>query len=102
MGFFDRFKTIREVHGAVKACGADPFGVKMDRIVSATEAVIEGRPTILGGSNNYLGLTFDACCVAAAQQAPKDYGPGPPGSRIANGSYSCHKALETDLAEFYG
>ena len=47
MGLFDRFKTIREVHGAVKACGADPFGVKMDRIVSATEAVIEGRPTIL-------------------------------------------------------
>ena len=40
MGLFDRFKTIREVHGAVKACGADPFGVKMDRIVSATEAVI--------------------------------------------------------------
>ena len=102
MGLFDRFKTIREVHGAVKACGADPFGVKMERIVSATEAVIEGRPTILCGSNNYLGLTFDADCVAAAQRATAEFGTGTTGSRIANGSYSCHKALEQDLADFYG
>jgi 8-amino-7-oxononanoate synthase len=102
MGLFDRFKTIREVHGAVKACGADPFGVKMERIVSATEAVIEGRPTILCGSNNYLGLTFDADCVAAAQRATQEFGTGTTGSRIANGSYSCHKALESDLADFYG
>ncbi|HEY3146009.1 MAG TPA: aminotransferase class I/II-fold pyridoxal phosphate-dependent enzyme, partial [Dongiaceae bacterium] len=102
MGLFDRFKTIREVHGAVKACGADPFGVKMDRIVSATEAVIEGRPTILCGSNNYLGLTFDGDCVAAAQRATEQFGTGTTGSRIANGSYSCHKALESDLADFYG
>src|SRR5574338_1620332 len=102
MGLFDRFKTIREVQGAVKTCGADPFGVKMDRIVSATEAVIEGRPSILCGSNNYLGLTFDADCVAAAQRATEQFGTGTTGSRIANGSYSCHKALETDLAEFYG
>ncbi len=102
MGLFDRFKTIREVHGAVTACGADPFGVKMERIVSATEAVIEGRPTILCGSNNYLGLTFDADCVAAAQRATEEFGTGTTGSRIANGSYSCHKALEADLADFYG
>ena len=38
------------------------------------QAVIEGRPTILCGSNNYLGLTFDADCVAAAQQATKEFG----------------------------
>jgi 8-amino-7-oxononanoate synthase len=86
MGLLDRFKTIREVHGAVKACGADPFGVRMDRIVSATEAVIEGRATILCGSNNYLGLTFDADCVAAAQSATPEFGPGPTRSRKANGS----------------
>ena len=52
MGLFDRFKTIREVHGAVTACGADPFGVKMEKIVSSTEAMVEGRKTILCGSNN--------------------------------------------------
>lgn len=102
MGLFDRFKTIREVHGAVTACGADPFGVKMEKIVSSTEAIVEGRKTILCGSNNYLGLTFDAGCIEAAQTALKEFGTGTTGSRIANGSYSCHKALEADLADFYG
>lgn len=102
MGLFDRFKTIREVHGAVTACGADPFGVKMEKIVSSTEAMVEGRKTILCGSNNYLGLTFEPGCVAAAQDALAEFGTGTTGSRIANGSYSCHKALEADLADFYG
>ncbi len=102
MGLFDRFEGLRAAHGHIKACGADPFGVKMDRIVSATEAVIEGRPTILCGSNNYLGLTFDAESVAAAQRSLDEYGTGTTGSRIANGSYADHAALERDLADFYG
>src|SRR5581483_716005 len=102
MGLFDRFEGLRTAHGHIKACGADPFGVKMDKIVSATEAVIEGRPTILCGSNNYLGLTFDAESVAAAQQSLEEYGTGTTGSRIANGSYADHAALERDLADFYG
>ena len=74
MALLDRFQGLRELHKQVKACGADPFGVKMDRVLSTTEALIEGRRTILCGTNNYLGLTFDADCVAAAQQALADYG----------------------------
>jgi 8-amino-7-oxononanoate synthase len=102
MALLDRFQGLRELHNQVKACGADPFGVKMDRVLSTTEALIEGRRTILCGTNNYLGLTFDADCVAAAQQALADYGTGTTGSRIANGSYNGHRALEQDLADFYG
>jgi 8-amino-7-oxononanoate synthase len=102
MGLFDRFKNVKEIYGSLKACGADPFGVKMERILSSTEAVIDGRRTILCGTNNYLGLTFEPECVAAAQQATAELGTGTTGSRIANGSYSSHAALEEDLAEFYG
>lgn len=102
MGLMDRFKAQRELHAAVKTCGADPFGVKMDRIVTSTEAMVEGRRTILCGSNNYLGLTFDADCIAAAQSALSECGTGTTGSRIANGSYHGHNALERDLADFYG
>ena len=79
MALLDRFQGLRELHKQVKACGADPFGVKMDRVLSTTEALIEGRRTILCGTNNYLGLTFDADCVAAAQQALADYGTGTTG-----------------------
>jgi 8-amino-7-oxononanoate synthase len=102
MGLFDRFEGLRIAHGHIKACGADPFGVKMDRIISSTEAMIEGRRTILCGSNNYLGLTFDVESVAAAQRSLDEYGTGTTGSRIANGSYADHGALERDLADFYG
>jgi 8-amino-7-oxononanoate synthase len=102
MGLLDRFEGLRTAHGHIKACGADPFGVKMDRILSSTEALIEGRRTILCGSNNYLGLTFDAESVAAAKHSLDEYGTGTTGSRIANGSYADHGALERDLADFYG
>lgn len=102
MGLFDRFKAVSDAYTNLKGCGGDPFGVKMERVLSTTEAVIEGRPTILCGTNNYLGLTFDADCMTAAQKAITDFGTGTTGSRIANGSYGCHKALEQDLADFYG
>lgn len=102
MGLLDRFKAQRELHAQVKTCGADPFGVKMEKILSATEALIEGRPTILCGSNNYLGFTFDADCIDAAKETLDTCGTGTTGSRIANGSYHDHQALEQDLADFYG
>ena len=35
----------------------------------ATEATISGRRTIMAGTNNYLGLTFDSDCIAAGQAA---------------------------------
>ena len=82
--------------------GADPSKVVIDEIISPTEAMINGRHTILAGTNNYLGLTFDPDCVAAGQEALARLGTGTTGSRMANGNYSGHRALERELAEFYG
>src|SRR5882672_2773593 len=102
MGLFDQFQDLMRSHAAVKAIGADPFGVTMERVVSPTEAIVEGRPTILVGTNNYLGLTFEPSCVAAAAEALETQGTGTTGSRIANGSYGGHAGLEEALARFYG
>jgi 8-amino-7-oxononanoate synthase len=102
MGLFDQFQDLMRSHAAVKAVGADPFGVTMERVVSPTEAIVEGRPTILVGTNNYLGLTFEPSCVAAAVDALETQGTGTTGSRIANGSYGGHAGLEEALARFYG
>ncbi|KAB2961749.1 MAG: aminotransferase class I/II-fold pyridoxal phosphate-dependent enzyme [Candidatus Methylomirabilis oxygeniifera] len=57
---------------------------------------------ILAGTNNYLGLTFDPECIEAAVQAVREQGTGTTGSRMANGSFSGHLALEKELAEFFG
>jgi 8-amino-7-oxononanoate synthase len=74
----------------------------MERVLSPTEAIINGRKTLLVGTNNYFGLTFDPSCMKAAIEAIRAEGTGTTGSRIANGSYSEHVALEKEIAEFYG
>jgi len=82
--------------------GADPLGMRIERMESPTRAWIEGRPVILMGSNNYLGLTFNPDSQAAAVQALSASGTGTTGSRAANGSYACHQGIEQQLAEFFG
>jgi 8-amino-7-oxononanoate synthase len=63
---------------------------------------IEGRETILLGSNNYLGLCSDVRLKEAAINAVKKYGVGSGGSRLTTGSYDLHKKLEEKIADFKG
>jgi 8-amino-7-oxononanoate synthase len=100
---FDKFRTMESRYAAmVEAAGADPLSMRVERIHSPTEAEVEGRRCVLLGSNNYLGLTFDPTALDAAQAAVRDNGTGTTGSRVANGSYAGHQALERQLAAFYG
>jgi 8-amino-7-oxononanoate synthase len=102
MGLFDKFNGLVAARSELGALGIDPFGVEIERIVSPTEGIIHGRHTILAGTNNYLGLTFNPECIAAAHRALDAEGTGTTGSRMANGSYSGHRRLEEELAAFYG
>ncbi|UAL13102.1 aminotransferase class I/II-fold pyridoxal phosphate-dependent enzyme [Caulobacter segnis] len=79
-----------------------PTGVVMDRLLSASEAIINGRRTVTVGTHNYLGLAFDEACIEAAVAAVRREGTGTCGSRIANGSFADHVALEQELAAFHG
>lgn len=102
MGIFSKFEALAASRGELDALGIDPFDVQIERIISPTEGIIHGRRTILAGTNNYLGLTFDPECIAAARTALEFEGTGTTGSRMANGSYSGHRKLEQELAAFYG
>jgi 8-amino-7-oxononanoate synthase len=97
-----KLQAIQAVRDELATLGVDPFGVQIDQILSPTEGMIQGRPTILAGTNNYLGMTFDPDCIAAARTALESSGTGTTGSRMANGSYAEHRELELDLARFYG
>jgi len=101
MGIFDKFQALAANRRELETLGIDPFGVQIERIISPTEGLINGRHTILAGTNNYLGLTFDPECIAAARTALEFEGTGTTGSRMANGSYSGHRKLEQELAAFY-
>ncbi len=61
---------------------------------------MEGRETIMLGSNNYLGLTTDPRVKQAAREALDAYGTGLTGSRFLNGTTPLHLDLERELAEW--
>src|SRR4051794_11428465 len=63
---------------------------------------MEGRETIMLGSNNYLGLTTDERVKQAARDALEHYGTGLTGSRLLNGTIPLHLELERELAEWMG
>jgi 7-keto-8-aminopelargonate synthetase-like enzyme len=63
---------------------------------------IEGHEYINFGSNNYLSLSYHPEVIEAAQRATARYGTGVTGSRMLNGTLDLHRALEAELADFYG
>ena len=87
-------------HARMMAEGVNAVGVTNQRLLSPTRAIIEGRETILAGTNNYMGITFDADCIKAGKEALDQFGTGTTGSRIANGSYALHQTLEEEFARF--
>lgn len=102
MALFDKFQPIVAALRDFGHCGVESLGTVMESVISASEAVIRGRRTILAGTNNYLGITFDEECIRAACEALQREGIGTTGSRMANGTYAGHVALEQELAEFFG
>ncbi|MBB4154500.1 8-amino-7-oxononanoate synthase [Sphingomonas jinjuensis] len=80
----------------------DPFAIVMQQVTSPTEAVIDGRDTILLGTYNYMGMTFDPDVIAAGHAALDDFGSGTNGSRMLNGTFRDHMEVEQALRDFYG
>ena len=61
---------------------------------------MEGKRTIMIGSNNYLGLTNHPKVIEAGIEALKNYGSGCSGSRFLNGTLDLHVNFEKNLADF--
>ncbi len=101
MTIFDKFQQLATARKELEQNCDSFFNIVMEEIISGTEAVVNGRPMILAGSNNYLGLSFDSECIDAACEAARREGTGTTGSRMANGTFSGHVALENELADFF-
>jgi 8-amino-7-oxononanoate synthase len=102
MNLLEKFSENIAKKTAVLPDDIEVFGTPIEEIYSATEARIGGRRVTFFGTNNYLGLTFSPECISAAHAAIDAEGTGTTGSRMANGSYSRHRMLERQLADFYG
>ena len=79
----------------------DPFSLVMEQVLTPTRAICNGRDTILLGTYNYMGMTFDPDVIAAGKQALDEFGAGTTGSRVLNGTYRGHRECEDALREFY-
>jgi 8-amino-7-oxononanoate synthase len=101
MSLFDKFKPIIDIRAELDRVGIMPFGAVTEKLLSSTEAIVNGHEVILAGTNNYLGLTFDPECIAAAKAAIEEQGTGTTGSRMANGTFAEHVRLEQELATFF-
>ena len=97
-----KFDPIIQTREALLAAGVeDPFNLVMEKVLSPTQAICNGRDTILLGTYNYMGMTFDDDVIAAGKQAMEDFGAGTTGSRVLNGTFRDHRDVEAALREFY-
>jgi len=97
---FDKCRAYKR-HKVAQEYGVYPFFRPLDDS-EGSRVLIEGKPRIMLGSNNYLGLTHHPEVVAAAKAALDRFGTGCTGSRMLNGTLNLHNQLEEELATFLG
>ena len=100
---FSKFDALIAQREALLSTGVmDPFSLVMEEVKSPTVAIVNGKETILLGTYNYMGMTFDDDVIAAGKTALDEFGAGTTGSRVLNGTFQGHKECEDALREFYG
>lgn len=100
---FSKFDALIQQRETLLSTGQrDPFSLVMEEVKSPTVAVVNGKETILLGTYNYMGMTFDPDVIAAGKKALDEFGTGTTGSRVLNGTYQGHRECEDALKEFYG
>src|SRR6478672_7866016 len=98
----DKLRSIERRRATFPPGAAIPGLTVIDGVVGPSEVVIQGRPTLMFGSNNYLGLTLHPEVIGAVQRAAAEFGAGTTGSRTANGTLAIHEALEQEFADWFG
>jgi 8-amino-7-oxononanoate synthase len=102
MDLLEKLRSIDQRLAKYAPGTAVPGLTVIDRVIGPCEVVIGGQPTLMFGSNNYLGLTLHPDVVNAAREALAEYGTGTTGSRTANGTLALHEELEQEFAEWFG
>ena len=77
-----KLKVVEKRRALFASGRARPGETVIERVLGPCEVVVNGKPTLMFGSNNYLGLTLEPSVVAAARDALLEYGTGT--NRIAD------------------
>ncbi|WP_457558984.1 aminotransferase class I/II-fold pyridoxal phosphate-dependent enzyme [Candidatus Harpocratesius sp.] len=84
-----------------KELGLYPYFVQFSATIGPRTS-IQGKETIMLGSNNYMGLTSHPEMLKAAKNAIDQFGTGCTGSRLLNGTLDLHSEMEEKLSKFLG
>ena len=98
----DKLRAVEKRAAPFADGSAMPGLTVIERVLGPCEVVVRGRPTLMFGSNNYLGLTLHPDVVEAARRALGEYGTGTTGSRTANGTLALHEELEREFCDWFG
>ena len=98
MDIFDKCRAFTRAD-ELKAADLYPYFTPIQEAVG-NRIKVGGRPMIMVGSNNYLGLAHHPLAKAAARAAVERYGVGTCGSRFLTGTLDLHEELEGRLARF--
>lgn len=93
----DRIAILRHF----ESTGQSPFFQQIES-VTVPRVGVGGHQCVLLGSNSYIGLSTHPDVVAASVRATEEFGTGTTGSRLLNGTYSLHVALERQIAGWLG
>lgn len=98
MDLFEKIEK-KQIFDLVKEKGIYPYFHELE---SGQDTIVqmEGKETIMIGSNNYLGFTSEPKVIEAGVKALRKYGTGCSGSRFLNGTLDIHRKLEQELADF--
>jgi 8-amino-7-oxononanoate synthase len=97
---FKKAKKYTEAN-MIKKAGLYPYFIPSYGIIGP-RTMMDGKETIMLGSNNYMGLNNHPEMIKASCDATKKYGTGCTGSRFLNGTLDLHEKLELKLADFMG
>ena len=102
MDLFDKVNKLKINGYTVEELSSSPIYPFFSALSSKqdTEVELNGRRTIMLGSNNYLGLTSCDEVIGATIDAVNQFGSGCSGSRFLNGTMTLHLELEEKLAKF--
>jgi 8-amino-7-oxononanoate synthase len=96
-----RVRSFSDTIDRVATGQINPWSIVIEETLGPVETVIDGRRTLMFGTNSYLGLNFHPDCIRAATAATAEHGTGSTASRVAAGNHRLHVELENAVAAFH-